>query len=121
MAQGCQLQLHRQFHCLLEAILEQPAVDFAEIAQHAEIRAVHVGDEPEGQVFTATALDLPGAEDTPTVGVDQDGNDLFGMIGVLALGALQVFNASGIQLREECGVQIAFMILRQQSEDIAGK
>jgi hypothetical protein len=43
------------------------------------------------------------------------------MIGVLALGAIQVFNASGIQLREECGVQIAFMILRQQSEDIAGK
>jgi len=59
MAQGCQLQFHRQFHGLLEAILKKRTVVFAEIAQHAEIGAVHLGDERERQIFTAAAFDLP--------------------------------------------------------------
>ena len=43
------------------------------------------------------------------------------MIGVLALDAIATFNAGGIQLFEEFGVEVAFMILRQKIEDIAGK
>lgn len=94
---------------------------FAEIAQHAKIRAVHWGDEHEGQVFAATPLDLPGAEDAPAVGIDQDGDDLFGVIGMLAFDAIKGFNTGGIQLREQFGVEVAFMLLRQKIKDIAGK
>jgi hypothetical protein len=98
MTQGRQLQFHRQFDGLLEAILKKHAVVFAKIAQHAEIGAVHLGDEHEGQILAAAALDLPGAENPPTVGVDQDGDDQSGMIGMLAFDAIEAFNAGRIQL-----------------------
>jgi hypothetical protein len=121
MTQGCQLQRHRQFDGLLEAILKKRAVIFAKIAQHPKIGAVHLRDEHEGQVFAAAALDLPGAENAPAVGVDQNGDDLPGMIRMLAFDAIEAFNAGGIQLLEKFGVEVAFMILRQKIEDIAGK
>ena len=59
MAQGGQLQFHRQFHGLLEATLKKRAVFFAKIAQHAKIGTVHLRDEHEGQIFAAAAFDLP--------------------------------------------------------------
>jgi len=98
---------------LFEAVLEKRTVVFSKIAQHAEIGAVHLRDEHKGQIFAATALDLPGAEDASAVGVDQDGDDLFGMIRMLALNAIEAFNATRIQLRKEFCIEIAFMILRQ--------
>lgn len=94
---------------------------FAKIAQHAEIGAVHLGDEHEGQVFAAAPFDLPGAEDASAVSVDQDGNDQLRMIGMLALDAIKAFNAGRIELLEELCIKIAFMLLRQKIEDIAGK
>lgn len=121
MAQRGQLQLHRQLHGLLEAILKKHAVDFAKIAQHAKIGAVHLRDEHKGQVFAAAALDLPRAEDAMAVGVDQDGDDQPGMVGMLAFDAIEAFNTGGIELLEEFGMEVAFMILRQKIEDIAGK
>src|SRR5690606_16304660 len=101
--------------------LKKHAMVFAKIAQHAKIRAVHLRNEHKGQILAAAALDLPGAEDSAAVSVDQNGNDLPGMIGVLTLGAIETFNAGSIQLLEEFGIEIAFMILWQKIEDIAGK
>jgi hypothetical protein len=78
-------------------------------------------DEHEGQVFSAAAFDLSGAEDAPAVSVDQDGNDLPGMKDMLALDAIEVFYTGGFELLKEFGVEVAFMILRQKIEDITGK
>ena len=64
---------------------------------------------------------MPRAEDTATVGVDRNGNDLPGMIGMLTDGAVKALHASGIQLIEQFSIEIAFVVLRQQIEDIAGK
>jgi hypothetical protein len=58
---------------------------------------------------------LSGTEDAPAIGVNQDGNDQFWMIGSLTLDAIEAFNAGGIQLSEEFAVEMAFMLLRQKS------
>jgi len=55
-------------------------------------------------------LDLPGTENATAVSVDQDGNDLSGMVGMLAFDAIETFNIGGIQLFKEFCVEIAFMI-----------
>ena len=43
------------------------------------------------------------------------------MIGMLALDAIEVFNAGGFELLKEFSVEVAFMILRQKIKDITGK
>jgi hypothetical protein len=106
---------------LLEAILKERTVVFAKIAQYPKIGAVHLRNEHKGQIFPATSLDLPRAEDASAVGIDQDGDDLFGMIRMLTFDAIEAFNAGSIELLEEFGIEIAFMILWQKIEDIAGK
>jgi hypothetical protein len=52
---------------------------------------VHLGYKHEGQVFPATPFNLPRAENTTAVGVNQDRDNLLGMIGMLAFDAVATF------------------------------
>jgi len=47
------------FDGLLKTILKKYAMELSKIAEHPEIRAVHLRNEHERQVFTAASLDLP--------------------------------------------------------------
>lgn len=50
-----------------------------------KIVAQNEGDiqEHDGQIFPAVAPDMWGAEDAPSAGIDQDGEDQPWMIGIL--------------------------------------
>ena len=47
MSQTRQLQLHRQFYCLLEAVVEKLSIVLAKITQYPKVRTIHLGDEHE--------------------------------------------------------------------------
>jgi hypothetical protein len=44
------------------------------------------------------------------VGKDQDGNDEFGMISVLAFNAIKAFKTARVNLLKQVGIEKAFMI-----------
>jgi hypothetical protein len=106
---------------LLKTILKKYAMELSKIAEHPEIRAVHLRNEHERQVFTAASLDLPGTENASAVGIDQDRNNQPGVISVLAFNLIAVFNGRGVKLLKKLCIEIAFMIFRKQIENITGK
>ena len=73
-------------------------MELSKIAEHPEIRAVHLRNEHERQVFTAASLDLPGTESASAVSMDQDRNNQPGVISVLAFNLIAVFNGRGVKL-----------------------
>jgi len=48
-------------------------------------------------------------------------NDWPGVIGVLAFNLILAFNDSGIKLVKQLRIKVAFMVLRQQIKNVAGK
>ena len=69
----------------------------------------------------AALFDFPGAENPLAIGKDQDCNDEFGMIGVLAFDAIKAFKAARIKLLKEVGIEKAFMTLWEEIKNIGGK
>jgi hypothetical protein len=94
---------------LLKTILKKYAMGLSKIAKHPKIRAVHLRNEHERQIFTAAPFDLPGTENTPAVSIDQDRSDEPGVIGMLTFYAVSVFNGGRIKLLEQLGKKIAII------------
>ena len=69
----------------------------------------------------AAFFDFPGAENTLAVGKDQDGNDEFGMISVLAFNAIKAFKTARVNLLKQVGIEKAFMIFWEEIKNISGK
>jgi hypothetical protein len=93
----------------------------SKITEHPEIRAVHWRNEHERQVFTAASFDLPERENASAPGIDQDRNNQPGVISVLALNLIAVFNGRGVKLLKKLCIEIAFSFFRKQIENITGK
>jgi hypothetical protein len=45
-------------------------MDLSKIAEYPKIRAVHLRNKHERQIFTVASFDLPGTENAAAVGVD---------------------------------------------------
>ena len=73
-------------------------MELSKIAEHPEIRAVHLRNEHERQVFTAASFDLPGTENDSALGINQHRNNQPGVISVLAFNLIAVFNGRGVKL-----------------------
>jgi hypothetical protein len=58
----------------------------------------------------AAFFDFPGAENPLAISKDQDCNNEFGMIGVLAFDAIKTFNAARIKLLKQVCIEKTFMI-----------
>ncbi len=92
-------------------LLEECQVIFTEVAQNPEIRAVHLGDVHESQVLSASLFNFTRAEHTMAIGVDQDGNDQLGRIGMLAEMMVLALNFRGIYVLKNSFIDIAVMLL----------
>lgn len=72
MPQRGQLEFHGKLDGLFKASMEKFSVAFAKIAEHPKVRAAHLGDVHEGDVFMAAPLYFAGAEYTTAVGIDKN-------------------------------------------------
>jgi hypothetical protein len=69
----------------------------------------------------AATFNFPGTENASTVGIDEDGDDQFRVIGVLAQYTVIALQIRCVKLLENIFVQIALMILAEQVENIGWK
>lgn len=67
------------------------------------------------------SFNLPGTEDAATVGVDEDGDNQFRVVGALSQFAVMALQLRCVELFEETFVKVALMILAEQIENIGWK
>jgi hypothetical protein len=67
------------------------------------------------------SFDFPGTEDPTAVGINEDGDDQFWVVGVLAQFTVVALQFGCVKLLENILVQITLMILAEQVKNIGWK
>ncbi|USE38427.1 hypothetical protein [Endozoicomonas sp. SCSIO W0465] len=76
------------------------------------------GDIHESQVLIAAPFNLPGAEHTMAIGIDQDRYNQSWVVGILAKMVILLFHFRGVDMLEDIFKNEAIMIWWQQVEDV---
>ena len=101
--------------------MEKFSVVFAKVAEYPKVRAAHLGDVHEGDVFMAAPFYLAGTEYTTAVGIDKNRDNQLGMVGVLAFVAVKALDAGGVKLVKKVTVYIALVAFWKQVKNITGR
>lgn len=62
----------------------------------------------------AAFFNLPGTVNTTAIGINQNRYNPFGVIRMLTFGTVVAFYGMGIELLKKIGIEMTFMIFREQ-------